>query len=353
MEVSESNNIEARELSEEEKNNFKNNIISDEIINAEPEGTISSAKKGDMNYFDKTTLLTDNNGNRVWIPGGFRIHEESSTDVNKGIVITDGTNEFVWIPVDDATASEMYVSSKPVKLSNVDVETNIYSKLRVREGENYYSSFPGDTDKNKIKEPDVLINNYNFYDSRKEYYNTLGYSSDEEMAEKIVEEYINTYNSIKEYKGFYVGRYELTGTIDEPTVKKKEKVINSQNWYSLKKACNNIVNTEFAKSIMIYGNQWDTVMSWLVKTGARTESEVYVDSRTWGNYIDSKVPVIDDEGYVTFQVAGRSDDWKANNIFDLAGNYYEWTQEEEGDYGRVFRSRRCWKFWSKIPCSNA
>lgn len=159
MEVSESNNIEARELSEEEKNNFKNNIISDEIINAEPEGTISSAKKGDMNYFDKTTLLTDNNGNRVWIPGGFRIHEESSTDVNKGIVITDGTNEFVWIPVDDATASEMYVSSKPVKLSNVDVETNIYSKLRVREGENYYSSFPGDTDKNKIKEPDVLINN--------------------------------------------------------------------------------------------------------------------------------------------------------------------------------------------------
>ena len=44
----------------------------------------------------------------------------------------------MWIPVDDATSSEMYVSSKPVKLSNVNVETNVYSKLRVRKGENYY-----------------------------------------------------------------------------------------------------------------------------------------------------------------------------------------------------------------------
>ena len=38
---------------------------------------------------------------------------------------------------------------------------------------------------------------------------------------------------------------------------------------------------------MIYGNQWDEVMDWLIDTGAKNDSEVNENSRSWGNYSDS------------------------------------------------------------------
>src|SRR5699024_4683919 len=128
------------------------------------------------------------------------------------------------------------------------------------------------------------------YDTSSTYYDILGYGSAQEMAEGLVEEYTATYESIKKYDGFYIGRYELTGTVADPTVKPKQTVLTSktaENWYQLKKACSNIVKSSSAQSIMIYGNQWDEVMDWFVETGARSSSEVNTNSTNWGNYINS------------------------------------------------------------------
>ena len=231
--------------------------------------------------FDNTTQVEDASGDTVWIPGGFEIAEDSANDADDGIVITDGTNEFVWIPVGDDDLAEMYnTTAGNTKLTGVTTTTSIYSKLRVRSGDS--SSYtPGAPNTTNIREPDVLSS----YDTDSQYYQSiLGYGSTKLMADAMVAEYKATYDSIAKYDGFYIGRYELTGTVSSPTVKKGQTVLASQNWYNLKKACTNVVKTNYAQTTMIYGNQWDEVMDWLVDTGEKTDSQVNEDSSSWGNY---------------------------------------------------------------------
>ena len=215
-------------------------------------------------------------------------------------------------------------------LLGVTTKTTVYSKLRQRSGDSYTVVAPGTT--TGIREPDVLSN----YDTDSKYYSILGCSSTKDMADKMVAEYKATYESIKKYKGFYIGRYELTGSVASPTVQKGQTVLTSQNWYNLKKACTNIVSTSYAQSTMIYGNQWDEVMSWLKITEfASAPSKVDSDSSSWGNYRDSTGAAATGRGVL--RTSGYNEAWQANNIYDLAGNCYEWTQEAESTYERTFR----------------
>ena len=301
-------------------------------------GDIKPSTPEEVDIFDNTTKVIDDSGDEVWIPGGFGLDEETATDADDGIVITDAKgNEFVWIPVPDYTT--MYEDTAgSVKLNGVETTTSVYSKLRVRSGDSYTVTPPGQT--TGIREPDVLSS----YDTDAQYYqDILGYGSTKLMADAFVEEYTATYNSIKKYKGFYIGRYEITGTVSEPTVQKGQEVLTADiagNWYYLKKACSNIVSSSNAQSEMIYGNQWDEVMSWLVKTGEKTDSEVNTDSSSWGNYSGTK------------RSSGYDEAWKANNIYDLAGNCRDWTQEAGYTYHRVYRGGFYSLSGSVVPASD-
>ena len=50
------------------------------------------------------------------------------------------------------------------------------------------------------------------------------------------------------------------------------------------------------------------------------------DSRFYGNYYNSAFPA-DVEGYGEKQLSGFSDKWMTKNIYDLAGNVDEWSDE--------------------------
>ena len=283
--------------------------------------TVESSK-GEQ--FETTTEVTDASGDTVWIPGGFQIASDSANDADDGIVITDGTNEFVWIPVGNDDLKEMYIEELGTKLTGVSTTTNIYSNLRVRETDKSFYT-PGIPNTTNIREPDVLSS----YDTDSQYYQSiLGYGSTKAMADAMVAEYKAIYDSIVKYDGFYIGRYELTGTVDNPTVQKGQTVLTGQNWYNLKKACTNVVSTNYAQTTMIYGNQWDEIMDWLVDTGEKTSFQVNIDSSSWGNYGSS------------LKQTGDNNNWKANNIFDLAGNCREWTQESYNNSVRILRGRR-------------
>ena len=85
---------------------------------------------------------------------------------------------------------------------------------------------------------------------------------------------------------------------------------------------------------MIWGCQWDVTMNWLISSGAKTSDEVNKDSSTWGNYSNYNTANNYTEGTTGYeknagslQNTGSSENWKANNIYDLAGNVWEWTQE--------------------------
>ena len=272
--------------------------------------------------FEKTETIQDDNGKEVTIPKDFSVHPDSNTVVDEGIIITDGTNEFVWVPVDDPSTmfEEIPEGEEPATLTGVETTTNIYSKLRQRNGDSYSAGAPGTSG---IREPDVLSS----YDTDSAYYDEiLGFGSTKAMADSMVAEYKAMSVSVKKYHGFWIGRYELTGTVETPTVKAGDVLTASSseagNWYGLYKACQNVIkNNTDVKSTMIYGCQWDETMSWLNKCGYNTDT----DSSSWGNYSGSPINT------------GSVSTYKANEIFDLAGNYYDWTQEAYSTYYRVSR----------------
>ena len=310
----------------------------EEYINGVLSGTeqtptpIGNVTKGEI--FDETTKVSDADGDILYVPGGFGIATDSPNEIDDGIVITNNgdTKQFVWIPVNDESLAKMYNTTGGEKqLLGVTTKTSIYSKLRERRGDSYTVTTPGNNPSG-IREPDVLSS----YDTESQYYDTiLRYGSTKEMADAMVEEYNTTYQSIQKYDGFYIGRYEITGSVDNPTVQKGGTVINNQNWYNLKKACTNLVSTEYAQSTMVYGNQWDEVMAWLIATGDKTETQININSVDWGNYYDSTGTASTNSG--SPQTAGKNEAWQANNIYDLAGNCSEWTQEAHYAFYRVSR----------------
>ena len=292
----------------------------------------------------------------VPIPSGFYYVGGTKND---GVVISDSPadenqgaehdkvagmqgNQFVWVPVENP---DEYFEKETVKLNGVETTTNVYSKLTIREGDSYTSVKPGDT--SSVREPDVLSS----YDTDAQYYqDILGYGSTKLMADSFVEEYTEMYESIKKYKGFYIGRYELTGTVDEPTVKAGEVLSASssqaKNWYGLRKACTEIIkNNANVASIMIYGVEWDMTMEWLKKTiFVGSLEKVDEDSSSWGNYSNSSGAAAI-EGAGEKQNTGYSEAWSANHIYDLAGNCWDCTQEATSTNYRVVRGRqlRCFR----------
>ena len=251
------------------------------------------------------------------------IISDSPDDENKGDDKTASEyvgNQFVWVPVENPDAL-FKTSETGLKLTGVDATTNIYSNLTVRSGESssYTASIPGDTTSKSVREPDVLSS----YDTDAQYHSTiLNFASPKAMADSFVQEYKAMSDSIKKYKGFYIGRYELTGSVNSPTEKKGASLTNT-NWYNLYKACQNVVTgKENVKGTMIYGVQWDATMDWLKQSGFDTDS----NSSSWGNYSSSSK--ID---------TGSDTKYEAKGIFDLAGNCREWTQEAYSAYDRFTR----------------
>ena len=84
---------------------------------------------------------------------------------------------------------------------------------------------------------------------------------------------------------------------------------------------------------MIWGCQWDVTCKWL----AEHKYDIN-NSRAWGNYFNSVSPA-NGGNYKkgNKKNTGSNENWKANNIYDLAGNCREWTQEANSANRRALR----------------
>ena len=272
------------------------------------------------------------------------IISDSPDDANKGDNLEASEyegNQFVWVPV--ANPGNYFIDATATLNTNAtgtgeenEVTTNVYSNLTIRNGDQ--SSFtvgtPGveetEGEDHVIREPDVLSS----YDIDAQYRDDiLGFDSTKAMAESFVAEYKAMSESIKKYKGFYIGRYELTANGE-----KTGASLTDQNWYNLYKACQNVVTgKENVKSTMIYGVQWDAVCDWLEQSGFNTDT----DSSSWGNYNSgSKIDT------------GSNTTYEANGIFDLAGNCFEWTQEAYSTNYRIVRGGNSYISGSDYPASD-
>ncbi len=214
---------------------------------------------------------------------------DNSEDETKGVAYKCKGNQFVWVPVDD------------------------------------YSQFVrAEVDKGYV-EPYI-----NGYDNEVEEYNAMC-------------------NSVKKYGGFYIARFEAgdadategtndvtkeprTGvTVEHKVVSKKEAYV--YNYVTWGEAMNEIgengavyLSQNMYKdhtsvvSTLCYGVQWDAVMNFV-----SDEDHNVNDSRKWGNYKDSIEAAATNKGIL--QQTGTNEAWQAKNIYDLAGNVWEWTME--------------------------
>ena len=311
---------------------------------------------------DTTKIKTVLTGNTP-VPVGFTYVEGTATEANSagtngwGVVIQDSNeNEFVWVPVPDAKvlydtieATEVgkndsvkvasLLEMPIVQFASTGVNTTKKSKSGIlsNDTENYIycDTRRGDIDDTSgYREPALVTT----YDLDSDYYTQAGFASAEAMAQAFVTDYNNMIESIAKYGGFYVGRYEISfsdasgneGSEDlnhefasgtTAHVKSGRAPADEFNWYQLYKACRSFGNSTVT-STMIWGCQWDILCLWGATSGDEVSYSEYDESRHSYDYIE---------------VTGSNSDDKRNNVFDLEGSRYEWTQEAADTDGRVYR----------------
>ncbi len=276
----------------------------------------------------QVTAITDGEGDVIPLPDNFYyvggtksegiVISDNSADAKKGtsheVAQTLQGNQFVWVPVE------------------VDKDED----FKTYEG--YYNGSL-DSRLGSCQEP-----------------YSRGYATEQD-------EYDAMKTSVLMYNGFYVGRYEAggegeertegSGINDEIVIKQGKNVYNYIGWSDSE---NMTVETggavELSKnfdtergytsvtSTLIYGVQWDAIMQFIdseYKNGDGTLTSYVANSTGRGNYNEDK-NTNDWKGSPT--VTGASADYAEKNIYDLAGNCWEWTMESYGTDYRVVRGRR-------------
>ena len=316
---------------------------------ASKNGTINGEEGNSNNPTIPKNYIPIDTATSTWGDGSTAPSQDS---VNHGLVIKDEkNNEWVWIPVDKTTLATMYEESSDEKTlcgttGETAVKTKIYSKsITIGTDSNKTTKSrtrPGTAANWQYREPDLVVGYDGAnYDAEDTYYKTiLGETgTKEQLAQLFVDEYKAMIESVSKYGGFYIGRYELS----EAGVQKEKATLTSTNWYDLYKKCTELQASDKVKTQMIWGCQWDITMNWLISSGAKTSDEVNKDSSSWGNYKGTSVKA--DDGTTVLKASGEERQLNtgkttftmANNIYDLAGNCSEWTQEASDTYCRAGR----------------
>ena len=291
---------------------YANKKLTEAGFTTEGNGGISLSESGAVN-----TIYVDSKGKQAIIPEGFTVSSVSTEKtIEDGLVIIDEKgNEFVWVPVavpDGKTFEEVFI--------------------RTTASDSNYT------------EP----------------YSTTGYT------EEVVE-YNKMKASVEKNGGFYIGRYEAGTTIErkvnvsnktsEVVVQKNKPVYNYVAWGAsmtdvtgdvtydsmnhgkgavelsrdMYKSSNSVVST------LCYGVQWDAVMNFMKDVpNPNVPGKKYIeDSTGMGWYSDNY-----SEGNPS-KITGVDVDENASNmvknIYDMAGNVFEWTMEVNYTDCRVSR----------------
>ena len=294
------------------------------------------------------------------INGGKRVPEEATSEtapyfpdntftkkegtIDTGLVIQDANeNEYVWVVVPRTTA--VYATTGLGKTTFTDADyTSIENDLK-----EYTKTYRGSTS-----------------------YSDTWYADDKNEGWLSETEYKTLKNSmlksVYENGGFYVGRYEA-GIIENRT---SESATNSDGKYTIegmpvpvtkadaypytyvtRTQAQNLasnVNSGTKTSSLMFGVQWDLVLAFMHNKGNIADSTLTSNSTTIGNYNDNlwtiknaKAQYSEDDGDTftacpnpfkkdadskVLLTTGADSSFSVQNIYDIAGNVYEWTLEK-------------------------
>ena len=311
------------------KDKLKDQGFSDEEL-----GLVEIKDDGNIKVYTKPTvperfIASDIEGENK-VAGGLVIYE-GTEKVSEDADAKTTRNQFVWVPVDIS-----------------EFERTAWS-----------NNAPTGTISSDFTEP------YS-------YSTDIGISEANDLTGEYAE-YKKVKASVEKYGGFYIGRYEA-GSETERTnvangttnmvVKKDAYVYNWVGWGPSMTSVEGDVTSNSknqgkgavelsrnlykastsVKSTLIYGVQWDAVLRFIADDKHNVN-----DSTSWGNYTNNS-----DRTSVspnTPAKTGAHENWKAKNIYDLAGNAYEWTMEATSSLYRVIRGGHCGDTGSNVPAS--
>ena len=301
------------------------------------------------------------------IPKGFTVSGISTEqDVDNGLVIYDipeGTTADWSNPDSVKTAYNQFVWI-PVEVKSSDTEDSIASFYRSLWAANVSTGGERTTG---------LSTDYTEPDSTNDTTDKTG------IADQITE----LTKSIYKYGGFYIGRYEAGSETERTSssgvttlgIKQDMYPYNYVKWGDSMSnigttgavyLSNSLYNTnEYgATSMLCTGACWDSMLDFI-----KDSTHSVTDSTTWGNYKNSDTYTINRGKYAVYSngtlgnfqdvgneyskekdtsillTTGAIERNSSKNIYDVAGNVYEWTTESGSSSFRAVRGRPLLRQW--------
>ena len=361
------NKVDEAEKKDLEEINKLNNWLEENggISNSPTVKSYTEASKNEDGTLKENAKYTDSESAEVTIPKGFKVSEVAgtgSTDgeqtVSKGLVIQDKDgNEFVWVPVNyTATGKDENSNGLDDGFEAAFKRTNSTSSSNTEPYANGYSGENTDY-MNMMKSVQA---NKGFYIGRYEA-GTTSPRTDATTTTSTVVIKRDAYPYI--YVGWGNAMNDITTDVTYSSkLKGKGAVYLSKNMYTS--------GTIGATSTLCYGVQWDAAMKFVEDSTHST-----TNSTTWGNYQNNAwtinrttasyttdpssggwTKITSNKSKTTSEqillTTGASDSFKAKNIFDIAGNVYEWTMEACTSTYRVNRGGYYTGGGSRFPASN-
>ena len=242
----------------------------------------------------------ESDGKTATIPEGFRVSDkEGETSINGGLVVYAPDNsEYVWIPVDG-------IIGEDGDLNEVNAENIEDRKILLGR---YVFKSDGTVDTTEGTTPATLGGQLKISSTDSYYYteDTTGKGNTVATGEKGIDSFIQ---SVRDNGGYYIARYEASeNTSTNKADSKYDKTVwTNRTQPNASIACQNLY--EGVNSDLVNSYAWDTAILFIQK---------YADSdysRQDGKSINSSK-----------QTTGLSGDIQLN-IYDMAGNCYEWTTE--------------------------
>jgi len=270
-----------------------------------------------------TVTAQDDNGNQVVVPGGFKIAEDSGTNVQDGIVIEDARgNQFVWVPVSninhDGTNPIVLNdgTAKEITLGRYIFDTTTGTETKKQYGLDYTQTV---TVESFCQELTMFRESNQVSDAK-------GTNATAKDLKGFIE-------SVRDNKGYYIARYEASyssgstfgvgnnSSYYKPASKKSIANSTSSMNYTEGTLWNFITqgNASKASRQMYYENEF--IESDLVNSYAWDTAIAYIQAMGNDNYANAT------RGTNTvLKNTGETGDERCK-IFDMAANCFEWSTE--------------------------
>ncbi len=184
---------------------------------------------------------TDKNEDTATIPAGFAISQiEEENTIENGLVIIDANgNEFVWIPVQDINSMIMCKGNNENSICNLVLQENHTLKCETHNStdlagrvydvsenltQNFVQRNQTYSSESGYHEPDIISLSDN--DENSDCLSIAGISSASQLKEQLQDDFNIMANSVANYGGFYVSRYEIGENVSS---KKNQKVLVSSS----------------------------------------------------------------------------------------------------------------------------